>query len=396
MTFRHRFQRTVVKGMFIFAFVMTIYRPLWAATETGGIIKSERPAVEVVFVLDTTGSMGGLISAAKEKIWSIANTLATADPAPVIKMGLVGYRDRGDTYVTTLTGLSDDLDAVYVNLMKFQANGGGDTPESVNQALYEAVTQAQWSTSPSVYRVIFLVGDAPPKMNYRDDVKYARSCRLAAEKDIIINTIQCGSMAATKPIWQEIAQLGRGDYFNVAQSGSAVLYDTPYDDKIAELSRDLDGTRIFYGTAEDLRKEKARKEAADTIYESARPSAVAKRTIFNSKAAGAKNFIGSQELVHAVESDEVELSGLPKDQLPPELQHLSLDALKKHIKEKSSKRKQLQAQIETLAQKRQAFIEAKVKAKKGKGADSLDAKIYKSIQSQAADKKIIYNGGPDY
>src|SRR5881394_2481834 len=56
--------------------------------------------VEVVFVLDTTGSMGGLIAAAKEKVWSIASTLAQARQAPEISMGLVAYRDRGDAYVT--------------------------------------------------------------------------------------------------------------------------------------------------------------------------------------------------------------------------------------------------------------------------------------------------------
>ena len=53
--------------------------------------------VEVVFVLDTTGSMGGLIQAAKEKIWSIASTLAQAQQAPEISMGLVAYRDHGES-----------------------------------------------------------------------------------------------------------------------------------------------------------------------------------------------------------------------------------------------------------------------------------------------------------
>src|SRR5690606_21051289 len=56
--------------------------------------------VEVVFVLDTTGSMSGLIDAAKEKIWSIAASMSQATPAPEISMGLVAYRDRGDAYVT--------------------------------------------------------------------------------------------------------------------------------------------------------------------------------------------------------------------------------------------------------------------------------------------------------
>ena len=101
-------------------------------------LATERPRLEVVFVLDTTGSMGGLIQAAKEKIWSIATTMASAQPAPEIRMGLVAYRDRGDAYVTRRVDLSEDLDSMYAALIDFQAAGGGDGPESVNQALHEA------------------------------------------------------------------------------------------------------------------------------------------------------------------------------------------------------------------------------------------------------------------
>src|SRR5690606_9010691 len=119
--------------------------------------------VEAVFVLDTTGSMSGLIEAAKEKIWSIATTMAQTDPAPEIRIGLVGYRDRGDAYVTKVVDLSTDLDSMYAALMDFAAGGGGDTPESVNRALYEAVHDLSWSQNPDSYKVVFLVGDAPPQ-----------------------------------------------------------------------------------------------------------------------------------------------------------------------------------------------------------------------------------------
>jgi hypothetical protein len=88
-----------------------------------------------VFVLDPTGSMGGLIKAAKENIWSIASTMASAQPAPEIKIGLVAYRDRGDDYVTQVIDLSSDLGSMFATLMDFEANGGGDSPESVNKAL---------------------------------------------------------------------------------------------------------------------------------------------------------------------------------------------------------------------------------------------------------------------
>jgi len=183
----------------------------------------EKPMIEVVFVLDTTGSMGGLIEAA--------------------------YRDKRDAYITRITPLSNDLDAVYKDLMKLRAGGGGDTPESVNQALHEAVTKIKWSRNTRTYQVIFLVGDCPPHMDYKDDIKYPQTCIRAAKAGIIINTIQCGQHKRTQPIWGDIAKRSEGNYFRVEQSGSAILASTPFDTELAELSRELDDTRIFYGQA---------------------------------------------------------------------------------------------------------------------------------------------------
>ena len=107
-----------------------------------------RPRIEVAFVLDTTGSMSGLIDGAKRKIWQVANQLASGKPTPEIRMALVGYRDRGDVYVTRVRDLTADLDAIYAELQAFQADGGGDGPESVNQALHEARTKLSWSRDP--------------------------------------------------------------------------------------------------------------------------------------------------------------------------------------------------------------------------------------------------------
>src|SRR5437667_1107505 len=123
---------------------------------------AKKPQVEVVFCLDTTGSMTELIKAAKEKIWSISNQIASGKPTPELKVGLVAYRDKGDAYITKVHDLSGDLDAVYANLKTFEAQGGGDIPEHVNQALFEAVHKIKWSTDKKTLRIIFLVGDAAP------------------------------------------------------------------------------------------------------------------------------------------------------------------------------------------------------------------------------------------
>src|SRR4051812_36630819 len=87
--------------------------------------QKDAPQVEVVFCLDTTGSMKGLINAAKQKIWSICNQISTGTPTPRVKVGLVAYRDRKDEYVTKVFDLTDDLDFIHTELMKMQAHGGG-------------------------------------------------------------------------------------------------------------------------------------------------------------------------------------------------------------------------------------------------------------------------------
>src|SRR5215470_19331871 len=132
---------------------------------SGGAVRAAVPAavspvpprVEVAFVLDTTGSMGGLIEGAKRRIWSIARRIGEGQPRPELRIALVGYRDLGDEYVTRVHDLSGDMDEVYQNLSSFTAAGGGDGPEHVSRALHDAVHRISWSQGPAL-RIIFLVG----------------------------------------------------------------------------------------------------------------------------------------------------------------------------------------------------------------------------------------------
>src|SRR5882757_9183854 len=112
-----------------------------------------RPVVEVAFVLDTTGSMGPLIEAAKRKIWSIATAIIDCSPDAEIRMGLVAYRDIGDVYVTRTYDLTTDIQDLYGELLNLRAQGGGDWPESVNEALYVGVQKLSWSQGRNSTRI---------------------------------------------------------------------------------------------------------------------------------------------------------------------------------------------------------------------------------------------------
>jgi hypothetical protein len=344
-----------------------------------------KPRLEVCFVLDTTGSMSGLIEGAKQKIWSIANEMVSAKPTPDLRFGLVAYRDRGDQYVTKLFDLTNDIDAVYANLQGFRADGGGDTPESVNQALHEAVTKMSWSQDRSVLKIIFLVGDSPPHMDYTGDVKYPEVCQLAAKRDLIINTVQCGNTPETTPVWQEVAKLAEGSYAAIAQSGGMVAVVTPMDAELSTLNRKLGATLVAYG-AEPARRAVASKQLAA---EAATTTVVADRLYFNARAGVAVQ--GEGELLDSLNNGKLKLADVKKDQLPAEMQKLSESELKTAVEKKQKERADLQAQITKLGKEREEYlVKERQRLAATSKADSFDDKVAETIRAQAARKGIEY------
>lgn len=350
---------------------------------------TDRAKVEVVFVLDTTGSMSGLIDAAKEKIWSIASSLAQAESAPEVRIGLVAYRDRGDSYVTRVTALSSDLDSLYATLMDYRAEGGGDTPESVNKALNDALSQIAWSRDQNTYQAIFLVGDAPPHMDYQDERQYPQIIAEAKARGIVVNAIQAGAAQATGQAWQKIAALGGGEFFQVDTSGSAVAIATPYDKKLAKLSEELDGTRLYYGDSRTRAEKEGKLAATGKLHRYSSVASRARRAAFNASGSGEANLLGDNELVADVSSGRVDLDAIKPEELPPPLQALAPATAKELIQEKAEQRRELQAEIRELSQQRSDFLKRKVD-ERGGAAASLDDRIYDAVRKQAAARGFSY------
>lgn len=351
--------------------------------------------IEVVFVLDTTSSMTGLIETAKEKIWSIATTMSQAQPAPEIEMGLVAYRDRGDAYVTRVVDLSPDLDTMYATLMQFAAVGGGDGPEDVNRALEDAVSRISWSQDPSVYQVVFLVGDAPPHMDYQDGRRYPDIVRTAAARGIVVNTIQCGEVAQTASHWTEIARLGNGRYMQVGQAGDAFVVSTPFDAELARLSAELDDTRLFYGSEEEREAFDVKTAATESLHALASTAALARRAVFNAGASGITNLFGDSDLIDDVDSGRVALEEVPEADLPAAIRALSPEEQKAEIASIAGRREELRQRIDELSEARASFIDEKVSEADG-AVGSLDRQIFEAVRDQARAKGLEYEGGPEF
>lgn len=323
--------------------------------------------IDIVFAVDTTGSMGGLLDGAKRTVWSIANQVRDIDKNADLHVGLVAYRDLGDDYVTKDFALTSDLDAMYANLTSFQADGGGDVPENVDAALYDAVHKMQWR--PGAKKMIFLVGDAAPASRGEVPV-FSVTANEAAHANITINTIRCGQDSDTARAWQQIAMVGNGAFSTIEQNGGVQQIATPYDDKMAQLAGEIDSTSIAYGTAE-MRHRYAEKTAAVAA---APAAAKADRGAYYAKGGAAP----ADDAVAQVASGAMNIDALEGEKLPDEWQGKSKEEVKADIEARAKKREAAQKEMAELASKRDEYIRSNA----GKDANGFDSVVKKTLETQ--------------
>ncbi len=353
---------------------------------------STQPLVELVFVLDATGSMGPMIETAKEKIWSIASTVANSKPAPILKVGLVAYRDQSDAQRLEISGLTSDLDLIFSRLNGLQAMGGGDTPEDVIGGLNAALYEAGWSNQQqSRMRTIFLVGDAPAHAARNGQPALVDLLEEAKQRKIQVNTLQYGANPQTAQQWVQIAQMSGGQHLDVQYSIDAVALATPYDDKLAALAEELDRTRVLFGEREEV----ARKQAANAIvHESASASNKARRARYATTEAGRNSMFESNDLVSSYAKDKEIVAAVPKSDLPAALQDMDESELMRQLSEKQQKREQLMEEIRTVSEQRAGYLR-KSKPEATDGTVSFDDQIHEALESQAADVGLALPEDPD-
>lgn len=125
----------------------------------------QRAQLDMVFLIDATGSMADEIGKLKATLHTIAGEVARLPAKPDLCFGLVAYRDKGDAYLTRSYDFTNDLNAFQGVLNQLQASGGGDYPEAMNEALHETVHSLSWRGNGTT-RMVFLLADAPPHLDY--------------------------------------------------------------------------------------------------------------------------------------------------------------------------------------------------------------------------------------
>ena len=345
----------------------------------------EKRQVDLAICLDTSGSMSGLINAARQKLWDVVSELALAQPEPELRVALITYGSPAygaPSFVKVQSDLTGDLDTVYQKLMELGTSGGS---EYVGWVLHDAHEQLSWAESNDALKLIFVAGnESADQAKQQHDF---RSVVAGAIKDgIMVNSIYCGNVSDNiAPGWREVAQLADGHFSAIDHNNGTVVIATPFDDKIAELGTQLNSTYVAYGA----RGEQALENMAAQDENSRRlgKSSFASRGVVKSQSLYNN---AKWDLVDASKEKDFELSKIEKKDLPEKMQEMTLEEQKAYIEEIGAKRAEIQGEVNKLAAQRRDFIEAERQKMKEQGDKSFDAAVINAVREQAELKNFTF------
>jgi hypothetical protein len=349
--------------------------------------ETTKPLVQIAILLDTSGSMEGLIEQAKSQLWRIVNEFAKAKQdgvTPEVQVALYEYGKSSlaaaSGWVRRIQPLTTDLDKISEELFALRTNGGD---EYCGWVIRDAVNDLAWSAEGNVYKAIFIAGNEPFTQG---PVNYADSCKAAITKGIIVNTIHCGGEGeGINTKWKDGADLADGKYLVIDQNRAVVSIEAPQDKEIAKLGVELNKTYLAYGVEGKLGAGRQVSQDAAVATLASASGAVAQRAV----AKASVNYRNSSwDLVDAVKEQKADVTKLKAEELPAEMQKLSVEERKTYVETKSKERAEMQAKIQALNQEREKYVAARMK--EVAGTNTLDAVVISAVREQSAKRNFKF------
>jgi hypothetical protein len=344
-----------------------------------------KPLIQMAILLDTSGSMEGLIEQAKTQLWKIVNEMALAKQkgvSPQLEVALFEYGKSSipasEGYMRMIVPLSVDLDLISEELFKLRTNGGS---EYCGMVIQSAVKGLKWTQSHDYLKVIFIAGNEPFTQG---SVDYKNACKESITNGIIVNTIFCGNyQEGINTHWKDGADLADGKYMNIDQNKKIAHISAPQDKEIVALGKQLNQTYVAYGKTGDQKKE--RQEAQDLNAASVNEAVMVQRSV--TKASKQYTNVG-WDLVDAEKEGKVKVEELDEEELPEEMRKMSKEERKEYIEKKKKEREEIQEKINQLKKERDKYVAEQ--RKKGAAEETLDQAIIKAVRDQAEKKKYKF------
>lgn len=227
--------------------------------------------LDLVFLVDETGSMGAYIEEVKRRLLEIIDALRRAPLCRSLRIGLVSFRDhppQDSTFASRVVPLTADIASIRQGVMRMQASGGGDGPESLTDGLFDLV-RLEWR--PRAARVVVLVGDAPPHGVEPSGDAFPQGCPCghhwytqaedAREMGVVIHAVGClpalREYVGAEEVFRTVARTTHGLYLPLAEAPLLI----PLITGVAET--ELDKQRIEEHVAEVLAQYQEELQPAD-------------------------------------------------------------------------------------------------------------------------------------
>jgi len=215
--------------------------------------------IQVALLLDTSGSMNGLIEQAKGQLWKIVNELALSSKEgqrPEIEIALYQYGNDGipaeEGYIRQISQLTSDLDLISEKLFELSTDG---SKEYCGQVIQTSLDELAWSEKADDLKLIFIAGNEEYDQG---EVDYKSASVNAIHKNVIVNTIFCGpEQKGIALLWKEGATRAEGRFLNLDHNQAVVHIDAPQDKRILELNEQLNKTYVSYSKESKQKKMRA-------------------------------------------------------------------------------------------------------------------------------------------
>jgi hypothetical protein len=349
----------------------------------------DTPRIQLVILLDTSGSMDGLIDQTRNQLWQMVNEFSAARKdgvVPVLEIALFEYGNNAlaesSGYLRKLSGFTRELDAVSEGLFSLTTNGG---EEYCGYAIKSAVNNLQWSQSDSDVKAIFIAGN---ESFAQGPVDYREAAKLAARNGIAINTIHAGShQTGVEDEWETGALLAGGSYMNIDADQKVVHIVAPQDKKIAELNAKLNTTYIPYGSkgAEKVQ----RQVEQDAMSSNISAGLLAKRAKSKSSAFYSNAGWDLVDALKEAKIDEAELTKLDEAELPDSMKALSAKERVEYVRKKTDERNLIKEAIAKQSQLRTEYV-AKMKQQQAAASPSMGDALTKAVKRQAEQKSFVF------
>ena len=344
--------------------------------------------IQLALLIDTSGSMEGLVDQARYQLWNVVSDLGMAQRGSTpIRLEIAVYQYGTDQVAKTegclrqIVSFTDDLDEVSRGLFSLHV-GGGD--EYCATAIERCLADLPWSSNPQVYKAVFIAGN---ESFDQGRVTFGELLPTIKGNSVFVNTIYCGTKYSGRPQWDVAARVAGGIASLIDHNHHMPNIPTPYDGMMRELNEEMNATFLWYGKG--AKKAASNQGKQDRNADKMSDHAFAAR--MSAKIGHLYHHV-EHDLVDAITHGHTSLDKMPESLMPTVLGERSKAERREYMDDLISRRKNVRRKMAEVLSQRQRFLENELMKRGAKATTVLGDALSDAIKDQAASLGYTFSG----